>query len=279
MAISIHTNYAALLTQTNMAKSNAALGVSQQRLGTGYRVNSAADDAAGLQIATRLNAQARGQAVAQRNAQDGISMLQTAEGALNEFTNVVLRMKDLAIQSANGTNTDDTERAALDAEYQQLAAELTNIMTNTSYGADNKLLDATDGLLATGAVTLQIGASDAETMEVDVQDALGDIDLTALGDLTTQGNSTTEIGALDTILTAVGTARGAMGAYINRLNHTINNLANMADNTNTAMGRIMDTDFAAESTKMTKQNMLMQSSVAMLKQTSQMGGLALSLLG
>jgi len=279
MAISIHTNYAALLTQTNMAKSNAALGVSQQRLGTGYRVNSAADDAAGLQIATRLNAQARGQAVAQRNAQDGISMLQTAEGALNEFTNVVLRMKDLAIQSANGTNTDDTERAALDAEYQQLAAELTNIMTNTSYGADNKLLDATAGLLATGAVTLQIGASDAETMEVDVQDALGDIDLTALGDLTTQGNSTTEIGALDTILTAVGTARGAMGAYINRLNHTINNLANMSDNTNTAMGRIMDTDFAAESTKMTKQNMLMQSSVAMLKQTSQMGGLALSLLG
>jgi len=279
MAISIHTNYAALLTQTNMAKSNAALGVSQQRLGTGYRVNSAADDAAGLQIATRLNAQARGQAVAQRNAQDGISMLQTAEGALNEFTNVVLRMKDLAIQSANGTNTDDTERAALDAEYQQLAAELTNIMTNTSYGADNKLLDATDGLLATGAVTLQIGASDAETMEVDVQTALGDIDLTALGDLTTQGNSTTEIGALDTILTAVGTARGAMGAYINRLNHTINNLANMSDNTNTAMGRIMDTDFAAESTKMTKQNMLMQSSVAMLKQTSQMGGLALSLLG
>lgn len=279
MAISIHTNYAALLTQTNMAKSNAALGVSQQRLGTGYRVNSAADDAAGLQIATRLNAQGRGQAVAQRNAQDGISLLQTAEGALNEFTNVVLRMKDLAIQSANGTNTDATERVALNAEYQQLAAELNNIMTNTSYGAGNKLLDATDGLLAADAVTLQIGADAAETMEVDVKDALSDIDLSNLGDLADQANSTTAIGALDTILTAVGTARGAMGAYINRLNHTINNLANMADNTNTAMGRIMDTDFAAESTKMTKQNMLMQSSVAMLKQTSQMGGLALSLLG
>ena len=279
MAISIHTNYAALLTQTNMSKTNSALGTNQQRLGTGFRVNSAADDAAGLQIATRLNAQGRGQMVAQRNAQDGISFLQTAEGALNEFTNVVLRMKDLAIQSANGTNTDATERAALDAEYQQLAAELTNIMGNTSYGSGNKLLDSTNGQLATGAVTLQIGAGTAETMEVDVSTAVGDIDLTTLGDLTTQALSSTEIDALDTILTAVGTARGAMGAYINRLNHTINNLANMADNTNTAMGRIMDTDFAAESTKMTKNNMLMQSSVAMLKQTSQMGGLALSLLG
>src|SRR5690606_37767067 len=105
MAISIHTNYAAMLTQTNMAKSNLAQGNSQQRLGAGFRVNSAAADAAGLQIATRLNAQARGQSVAQRNAQDGISMLPTAEGALNEFTNIVLRMKDLATQAANGTNS------------------------------------------------------------------------------------------------------------------------------------------------------------------------------
>src|SRR5690606_20119622 len=167
MAISIHTNYAALLTQTNMAKSNAALGVSQQRLGTGYRVNSAADDAAGLQIATRLNAQGRGQAVAQRNAQDGISMLQTAEGALNEFTNIVLRMKDLAIQAANGTNSTD-DLTALDAEFQQLHAELGNIMDNTSYGADNQLF-ASGGKLA-DAVTLQIGASKAETMDVDVSE-------------------------------------------------------------------------------------------------------------
>ena len=105
MAISIHTNYAALLTQTNMSKTNNALGTNQQRLGTGFRVNSAADDAAGLQIATRLNAQGRGQMVAQRNAQDGISFLQTAEGGLNEFTNIVLRMKDLAIQGANSINS------------------------------------------------------------------------------------------------------------------------------------------------------------------------------
>ncbi|KHL70421.1 flagellin [Pseudomonas flexibilis] len=280
MAISIHTNYAALLTQTNMAKSNSALGVSQQRLGTGFRVNSAADDAAGLQIATRLNAQGRGQAVAQRNAQDGISLLQTAEGALNEFTNIVLRMKDLATQAANGTNSA-SDLTALDAEYAELNAELTNIIDNTSYGATNNLFGASGKLAA--AVELQIGSSSAETLSVDVSAELTAIDtaLTAVSGSIASGGATarTMIGELDTLLTEVGAARGAMGANINRLNHTINNLANMADNTNTAMGRIMDTDFAAESTKMTKQNMLMQSSVAMLKQTSQMGGLALSLLG
>ena len=279
MAISIHTNYAALLTQTNMAKSNLALGNSQQRLGTGFRVNSAADDAAGLQIATRLNAQGRGQAVAQRNAQDGISMLQTAEGALNEFTNIVLRMKDLAIQSTNGTN-QTSDREALNAEFSALKAELKNIVENTSYGAGNKLLTS-GGTLGSGTVTLQIGSSAAETMTVSISGAVSSV--TAASGMTlaigTAANASGAIDALDTLLTNVGKARGEMGAYINRLNHTINNLANMADNTNTAMGRIMDTDFASESTKMTKQNMLMQSSVAMLKQTSQMGGLALSLLG
>ncbi len=273
MAISIHTNYAASLTQTNMSKTNNALGTNQQRLGTGLRVNSAADDAAGLQIATRLNAQGRGQAVAMRNAQDGISLLQTAEGALNEFTNVLLRMKDLAIQAANGTN-GSSEYTALDAEYTTLNAELQNILDNTSYGAGNNLL--ADKLA--GAITLQIGASSAETMEVDVSGEVGALAVSA-GSLADQGAATTAIDELDTLLDAAGAARGAMGANINRLNHTINNLANMSDNTNTAKGRIMDTDFAAESAAMAKNNMLMQSGIAMLKQTSQMPGLALSLLG
>jgi flagellin len=272
MAISIHTNYAALLTQTNMSKTNSALGTNQQRLGTGFRVNSAADDAAGLQIATRLNAQGRGQMVAQRNAQDGISFLQTAEGGLNEFTNIVLRMKDLAIQGANSINST-SEYNALNAEFGALNDELQNIIDNTSYGAGNNLF--TDKL--TGTLTLQIGAASAENITVAFT-GIADVDV-ATGDVADQAAAADAIDELDTLLTAVGSARGEMGAYINRLNHTINNLANMADNTNTAMGRIMDTDFAAESTKMTKNNMLMQSSVAMLKQTSQMGGLALSLLG
>ena len=273
MAISLHTNYAALLTQTNMAKSNNALGVSQQRLGTGYRVNSAADDAAGLQIATRLNAQGRGQAVAQRNAQDGISMLQTAEGALNEYTNILLRMKDLAIQANNGTN-GSSELGALDAEFQALQSELVAIGTKTSYG---KGVDLFGDKLA-NALTLQIGATSADAESFAAIAGTADIAAGIAGeDLTADAGAAMD--AVDDLLDTVGTARGELGANINRLNHTINNLANMADNTNTAMGRIMDTDFAAESTKMTKQNMLMQSSVAMLKQTSQMGGLALSLLG
>lgn len=274
MAISIHTNYAALLTQTNMSKTNSALGTNQQRLGTGFRVNSAADDAAGLQIATRLNAQGRGQMVAQRNAQDGISFLQTAEGGLNEFTNIVLRMKDLAIQGANSINST-SEYEALNAEFGALNDELQNIINNTSYGAGNTLF-GTGGKLA-GTLTLQIGAASAENMTVAFA-GISDVTI-ATGEVSDQAAAAATIDELDTLLTDVGTARGEMGAYINRLNHTINNLANMADNTNTAMGRIMDTDFAAESTKMTKNNMLMQSSVAMLKQTSQMGGLALSLLG
>jgi flagellin len=273
MAISIHTNYAALLTQTNMAKSGTQLGVNQQRLGTGFRVNSAADDAAGLQIATRLNAQGRGQLVAQRNAQDGISLLQTAEGALNEFTNVLLRMKDLAIQGSNGTN-GTSEYTALDAEFTTLNDELQNILDNTNYGAGNNLLTTK----LAGAITLHVGASDAEIMTVDVSAEVGALAVAATT-LADQAGSLAAITELDGLLDAAGAARGAMGANINRLNHTINNLANMSDNTNTAMGRIMDTDFAAESAKMAKNNMLMQSGISMLKQTSQMPSLALSLLG
>src|SRR5690554_3185604 len=173
MAISIHTNYAALLTQTNMAKSNAALGTSQQRLGTGYRVNSAADDAAGLQIATRLTAQARGQAVAQRNAQDGISLLQTAEGSLNEFTNIVLRMKDLASQAANGINNED-DISSLNDEYVALSNELNNILKNTSYGADNPLFSGGTGKLE-AELELQIGSSEEETLKIDISAKLTEI--------------------------------------------------------------------------------------------------------
>src|SRR5690606_28684695 len=170
MAISIHTNYAASLTQTNMTKTNNALGTNQQRLGTGLRVNSAADDAAGLQIATRLNAQARGQGVAMRNAQDGISLLQTAEGALNEYTNVLLRMKDLAIQANNGVNGSG-ELGALDAEFQALQEELLNIGTKTTYGKGVDLFG--DKLAA--AFTLQIGASSADTMSVAALTGAADI--------------------------------------------------------------------------------------------------------
>ena len=135
MALTIHTNYSSLLTQTNLNKTNNALAVNQQRLGTGLRINSASDDAAGLQIATRLNAQTKGMAVAGRNVNDASSLLQTADGAFGEMTDILQRMKDLATQSANGTNSDD-DRKAMQAEYDELGKELGNIMENTSYAGE-----------------------------------------------------------------------------------------------------------------------------------------------
>jgi flagellin len=291
MALSIQTNYTSMLTQDKLASSNKALGIAMQRLSTGFRINSAADDAAGLQIATRLQAQVGGQATAIRNAQDAISMLQTGEGALNEFTNIVLRMKDLATQAANGTNST-TDGSALDAEYQQLAGELNNIMKNTSYGSGTTLLaDGTGKFDA--AVTFQIGSSTAETLAVDVSTEIGAINTaitsttvpgpppvttSPLGAIDTQGGATTAMTALDGLLDKVGTARASFGAYMNRLDHTVNNLTNMKENTAAAKGRITDADYAEEASNMTKQQLLMQTGMSVLSNSNQIGSLVTSLL-
>lgn len=279
MALSIHTNYSSLITQTNLSKTNNALGTNQQRLGTGLRINSAADDAAGLQIATRLNAQSRGMDVAIRNTGDAVSLLQTAEGAFSEMTDIMQRMKDLATQAANDTNSDD-DRASLKAEYDELGNELTNIISNTKYAGE--ALFAAGGKL-TAAMTFQIGSSSAETLSFNasakltaVTGAITTIKAEALDDATNAGSAMDE---LETALDAVGTLRSQLGANINRLNHTANNLANMKDNTDMAKGRILDADFAKESANMTKNSMLMQSGISMLKQAGQMPGMVMSLLG
>ena len=288
MALSIQTNYTSMLTQDKLASSNKALGIAMQRLSTGFRINSAADDAAGLQISTRLQAQVGGQATAIRNAQDAISMLQTGEGALNEFTNIVLRMKDLATQAANGTNSG-TDGSALNAEYTQLAGELNNIMNNTSYGSGTLLLADTDGKFD-DAVTFQIGSSTAETLEVDVSTEIGDINTaitpttaddfstTPLGAIDTQSGASDAMDALDGLLDKVGTARAAFGAYMNRLDHTVNNLTNMKENTAAAKGRITDADYAEEASNMTKQQLLMQTGMSVLSNSNQIGSLVTSLL-
>ena len=294
MALSIHTNYSSLITQTNLSKTNNALGTNQQRLGTGLRTNSAADDAAGLQIATRLSAQSRGMEVAIRNTNDAVSMLQTAEGAFNEMTDILQRMKDLATQGANGTNADK-DLKALQAEYDQLGKEMANIMENTTY-AGEKLFDKTGGTTGKfgSAVTFQIGATASETLEVDISTA-GSSGMKTLTDALS-GMSTAYSGATgagtevngaanatitlaDTALDAIGALRSEFGATINRLNHTANNLANMKDNTDMAKGRITDADFAKESALMSKNSMLLQSGISMLKQAGQMPGMVMSLLG
>ncbi|NKQ09253.1 lateral flagellin LafA [Pseudomonas sp. SST3] len=284
MALSIHTNYSALTTNTALNKSNNALATNQQRLGTGLRINSAADDAAGLQIATRLNAQSRGMGVAMRNVGDATSMLQTAEGAFNEMTDIMQRMKDLATQAANDTNSAE-DRTALQGEFDALAEELGSIYDKTKY-AGELLFEGTDGKFAQATgVTFQIGASSAETMNltVDLTAVAAEVngtDGTLAGQLFTDaGTSGTAIDALETALNNVSAVRAEFGATINRLSHTSNNLANMKDNTEMAKGRIMDADFAMESANMSKNSMLMQSGISMLKQAGQMPGMVMSLLG
>ncbi|TCP15589.1 flagellin [Crenobacter luteus] len=287
--LSLHTNAAALFTKSNLNASQSGLTTAMTRLGTGFRINSAMDDAAGLQIATRLDAQSRGMSAAMKNTQNGISMLQTADGALSEVSNILLRMKDLATEAANGTASAD-DKTALQAEFDALGQELGNIMNNTKFGGTD-LLKAGSGKL-TGAINFQIGASAAEVLTMDLgtggNDEMGALD-TALGAATANytaagvgteltGSANATITLLDTAIAATGAVRSAIGANANRLGHVYNNLANVNNNTQIAKSRIMDTDYATETASMTAKQMLMQAGVGMLKQSGSMGQLAMSLL-
>ncbi|UDF34288.1 UNVERIFIED_ORG: hypothetical protein LHJ69_17060 [Shinella sp. XGS7] len=278
--LSLHTNAASLSTQGSLAKTNKALSTSMTRLGTGFRVNSAMDDAAGLQIATRLNAQTRGMAVAQRNTQNGISMLQTAEGAMDEMTNIVLRMKDLATEGASGTATAD-DLLAMKAEFDDLGKELDNITTNTKFGGQ-ALLGATGALGVAAGVTFQIGSDKAETYAfkagTEVTQVSTDIGLLKANTFASSTDANAAIDLANTVLKSVGAARSKLGAGANRLDHVFNNLQNMKTNVDQAKGRIMDVDYATESSNMTTKQMLMQASSSMLKQSNGMSGMVMSLL-
>lgn len=310
--LSLHTNAAALSAQNAITRNQASLATSQTRLSTGYRINSAMDDAAGLQIATRLNYQTSGIAVAQRNTQNSISMMQTAEGALDETTKLLMRMKDLATQAADGSSTV-ADRNAMQAEFDALGKELTNIIGNTSFGGSVLLGDGTGtganatSKFGTAAVTFQIGSAKSETMTVDLS-ASGDSSLanmhTALTAVSThffasgtdtnaatvgsEISGTTDaagitaannsIQNLADAIDKVSVVRSALGAASNRLDHIYNNLGNISTNTKAASGRIMDTDFATESSNMTQQQMLLQAGTAMLKQGNSTSSLVLSLL-
>jgi flagellin len=286
--LSLHTNNAALSAQNSLSRTQTSLSTSMTRLSTGYRINSAMDDAAGLQIATRLKAQTSGMAVAMRNTQNSISMLQTAEGGLNEVTNILTRMKDLATQAADGSSSD-SDRTAMQSEYTSLTDELSNIVKNTSFGG-TALLNNNGGKLA-GSLDFQIGASSGEKMTLNIGTTLtsmhddvfkaaggfnGGTVSTATGggtggaELTTGANANASIDRLKTAIETVGTS--------NRLDHVYNNLSNISSNTEAATGRIMDVDFATESAKMTSNQMLMQAGTAMLKQSNSMSSMVMSLL-
>lgn len=278
MGLSIHTNFASMTTQNQLNSTNKMLGTAMQRLGTGLRINSAADDAAGLQIATRLQAQSNGQKVGMRNAQDAVSMIQTAEGAMDEMTNITQRMKDLATQAANGTNSDK-DIAAMNSEFQELGKELSNIRDNTTFGG-TELLKA-GGKFEAGTVSFQIGASATEKLDLDASTQVKAVNTaitSAAGVTLSAANATAQITAMDGMLEKIGEARSTFGANINRLDHTVNNLSNMKENTDMANGRIMDADFAQESTNMTKNQMLMQAGMSVLSNSNQMTGMVTSLL-
>ena len=288
MGLSIHTNYSSLVTQSQLNSTNKMLSTAMQRLGTGLRINSAADDAAGLQIATRLQAQSSGQKVGMDNAQNAVSMMQTADGAMEEMTNIVQRMKDLSTQAANGTNSS-SDMTAMNAEFKELTSELNNIVDNTTFGG-KKLLK---GGAFEGAVTFQIGGTANEKLTLAAGGSLATslkkvtgstsgsgLDDTAINTdgIADQTKAQAAMGKLDTLLDDITATRSAFGANINRLEHTVNNLSNMKENTDVAKGRIMDADFAAESTSMTKNQMLMQAGMSVLSNSNQMTSLVTSLL-
>ena len=289
--LSLHTNAASLSAQNSITNTQSKLSTSMTRLSTGFRINSAMDDAAGLQIATRLKAQTSGMTVAMNNTQNSTSLLQTAEGAFAEVTNMLVRMKDLATQAADASSTAN-DKTAMQAEYNALGQELYNVMTNTTFGGTKLLGDgsaATAGTLS-ASMTFQIGASSTEKMSFDVSSNLTSLNAALTGlstnfaaaastgatELTATANAT--IGLLATAIDSVSTVRSALGATANRLDHVNTNLSNIATNTKAATGRIMDTDFAPESSNMTSSQMLLQAGTAMLKQSNSMSSMVMSLL-
>jgi flagellin len=293
MALSLFTNAASMSSTNALNQANSLLSTSMERLGTGKRINSAADDAAGMQIATRLTAQSNGMGVAQRNISDATSMLQTGEGAFDEVTNIMYRMKDLATQGANDTNTAE-DRTAINSELSSLNDELNNIMQNTKFGGENMFADSTGStsgskLGSASGVTFQIGASSDETLKVDLSSELGAAygasGFTNIGatdfaaGLTDTASYQTLMDGIDSDMASVGDIRSSMGATINRLGHTSANLANMKDNTDLAAGNITDADFATEASSMSRNQMLAQTSMSMLKQSNSMSGMVMSLLG
>ncbi|EKS7429152.1 TPA: lateral flagellin LafA [Enterobacter cancerogenus] len=286
MALSIFTNASSMASVNALNKSNSMLSTAMERLGTGKRINSAADDAAGLQIATRLQGQTNGMTVAQRNISDATALLQTAEGAFDEVSNIMYRMKDLATQAANDTNGPE-DRKALQSEMDELNKELTNIMDNTKYAGES--LFAASGKF-TSAMNFQIGASEGEKLEVNVSADLAKVKGAsglqglqtasgASGALLSVSGAQGMITKVEDAISQVGTLRSKLGANINRLGHTAANLANMKDNTDLALGNIRDADFASEASSMTRNQMLAQTSMSMLKQSNSMSGMVMSLLG
>jgi flagellin len=277
MAAFINTNTSSLNSQRNLSTSQASLTTSLQRLSSGLRINSAKDDAAGLSIATKMDTQVRGMSQAIRNANDGISLSQTADGALATATEALQRMRELAVQGVNGTNNTE-DSANLDKEYQALGKEVLRLTTDTKFNGKDILTTAA------AATDIQVGANTGQTITIakidleTIAKTLNDGTATAVTDLTTAAKSTAAITALDTALKNVTGLRADLGATQNRFSYSISNLQSSVENQSAAKSRIMDTDFAAETASMTRGQILQQAGTAMLAQANSLPNGVLALL-
>ena len=262
--ISINTNYGGLFAAKAAKSSQGLVDTAMERLSTGKRINYAKDDAAGQAIAVRLTAEIQGLAMASRNAADGQSLLDTAEGALQETTSLLLRMRELAVQSANGTLAT-SDRTALQAEANALQAEISRISDTTTWGG----LQLLDGSLSDG-ITFQAGTTSGETITVTIPEmsasaATVSIDALSVGNFTGAQSALT---ALDAAISGVNTVRGQLGAASNRLDSTVANINQIRVNLMASKGRIMDADFATETGNLAKGQILQQAATAMLAQAN-----------
>lgn len=267
MPQTINTNVSSLNAQRNLNTSQSSLATSMQRLSSGLRVNSAKDDAAGLAIADRMNAQVKGINVAIRNANDGISLAQTAEGALSTVTDVLQRMRELAVQAQNGTN-GTSDRANLDTEFQQLSQEITRIANQTKFNGT-----AIVGASGAGAQVFQVGANNGDTLTITTSAVT-----TVTGGLTTAALASTAVSDIDAALNTITTSRATYGAAMSRFEFAISNLQISGENQSAARGRIMDADFAQETANMSRAQILQQAGTAMVAQANQLPQNVLSLL-
>ena len=275
----INTNIMSLNAQRNLSATQSALATSVQRLSTGLRVNSAKDDAAGLAIAERMNTQVRGMNVAIRNANDAISLSQTAEGSLSKINDMGQRMRELAVQSANATNSD-SDRQNLDAEYQALAEEIKRNLAGAAF-------NGTKLFAAAAALTFQVGANAATTDQITIntENLAGDAKFTAVignnakpDGIATVTAASAALGKLDDMLALVNAKRAEFGATQNRFEAVIQTLQVSAENQTAARSRIMDADFASETAALTRAQVLQQAGTSMLSQANSLPNNVLSLL-
>ncbi len=271
MSMSINTNSISLNAQRNLSVSQSALATAMQRLSSGLRVNSAKDDAAGLAIAERMSAQVRGSNVAMRNANDAISLFQTAEGAMSKIGDSLQRIRELSVQSANGS-LSNADRTNLNAEATQLVAEIARVAANAKFNGTNLL----DGSLTTA--NFQIGADATDVITTAVSFNMSALAAYAAADISTQAGATAVITATDADMNTLNTARADAGALQGRFEAVVGQLQVYAENVSAARGRIMDADFAQETAALSRAQILQQAGSAMVAQANQLPNMVMSLL-